>query len=101
MPTFLTNADFVRYGKDIKKMIDADPTLANNILLYDVWDKQGFTTIHDVEMTANEWADFVDFCSYETVPWHEWYDQWRESGRQGEFVERQRRAKHGITEDTA
>jgi hypothetical protein len=101
MPTFLTNADFVRYGKDIEKMIEADPTLANNILLYDVWDKQGFTTIYDVEITDNEWADFVDFCSYETVPWYEWYDQWLASDRGSEGRQRQRRTKHGITEDVA
>jgi hypothetical protein len=96
MPTFLTNADFVRYGKSIEKMIENEPALANRILVYDVWDKEGFTTIHDVEMPDNEGADFVDFCNYETTPLEEWYEGWKISPSKDDITMAERRAKHGV-----
>ena len=54
------------------------------LLLIDFWDRKCFGEFVDHEFTVEEWEDFVDHCSHETIPWVEWFGEWKDQRGQPE-----------------
>lgn len=75
MPTPITVRQLLA---GMQEAVEKDPTYADHSLLYDAWDRENFGGAVEHQFTAEEWADFVDFCSYETTPWRDWFRQWHD-----------------------
>jgi hypothetical protein len=88
MPTPITVRQLLA---GLQEAVEKDPTYADHSLLYDAWDRENFGGAVEHQFTDEEWADFVDFCSYETTPWLDRFEQWHEISRKEGLSERVKR----------
>lgn len=80
--TPMTNSMLIDFAARIEQAIELNPAYGDELLLIDVFDREGFESVSETVIDAQDWVDFVDFCSHETVPWLEWFERWRDAGKE-------------------
>jgi hypothetical protein len=75
----------------MRHAVDADPTYADEVPLFDMWNRQQFGEFVEHEFTDVEWEDFVHHCMYETTPWEQWFNGWKASNTSDDIAERRPR----------